>query len=450
MRRVKICSPGEYIQGNGEITRLSEHTKPFGEKGAYIIVDSFICNTYGKEIEGSFQSDQTPYTVSVFGGECCQKEIQKHCAASGSYSVIIGIGGGKTLDTSKATAFYNHMPVIIVPTAASSDAPCSRLSVVYTEQGEFEDYLPLPKNPDMVLVDTDVVAKAPARFLAAGIGDAMATYYEAAACVTGDRVTMTGGHSTKGALALAKLCRDTLLEDGLKALSAVKSGVRTKAVENIIEANTYLSGIGFESCGLAAAHAIHNGMTVLSETHKLLHGEKVAFGTITQLVLENRPSEEISRIISFSHAAGLPVTFADLGIEGVSDDRLMQVAVLSCADNDTMGNMPFEVEAEDVFAAMKAADQIAREVTGRTGTKSVSSSQEQCSLPLRKLNMDEIKELSSILDKYSEDFEISSGKYIYNAKSMLGLINIDWGKNAELIIHRKDDSLMNSLRKFSI
>ena len=200
------------------------------------------------------------------------------------------------------------------------------------------------------------------RFLMAGIGDALATYYEAAASVQSDAVTMAGGHATKAAITLAKLCRDTLLEDGLKAKAAAESGVSTKALENIVEANTYLSGIGFESSGLAAAHAIHNGLTVLNETHALLHGEKVAFGLICQLVLENTDQEELEKIIVFCKKCGLPTTFEELGIAEVSDERLLEAAALSCAEDDTMGNMPFEVSAQDVFAAMKTADRFSRDL----------------------------------------------------------------------------------------
>ena len=134
----------------------------------------------------------------------------------------------------------------------------------------------------------------------------------------------------------------------------------TKAVENIVETNTYLSGIGFESSGLAAAHAIHNGLTVLPECHGKLHGEKVAFGTLVQMVLENRPLEEIRQIIDFCRSLGLPVSFQDLGIDQVGDERLMEAANASCAKNDTMGNMPFAVEPEDVLAAMKTADRLGR------------------------------------------------------------------------------------------
>lgn len=356
-----ICSPGSYVQGNGELGKLAKYTEAFGTEKAYLIVDRFINNTYHDLISKSFEEKSMPYTVSEFGGECCMKEIHKHQEQLGESCVVVGIGGGKTLDTAKAVAHYAGLPVVIVPTAASTDAPCSRLSVIYTESGEFETYLPLPKNPEMVLMDTEVIAKAPVRFLVAGIGDALATYYEADACVRSDAVTMAGGHVTNAAITLAKLCRDILLADGVKAVAAVKQGLSTRAVENIVEANTYLSGVGFESSGLSAAHAIHNGLTVLEECHSMLHGEKVAFGAVTQLVLENYPLDEIKKIISFCKAVGLPITLKELKIDQVGEERLMEAAKASCAENDTMGNMPFEVTPADVFAAMKTADRLASE-----------------------------------------------------------------------------------------
>jgi len=354
-----ICSPGSYIQAAGEFSRLAEHTAALGS-AAYLIVDSYIDSVYHDQLASSFEKDAVPFQAAVFGGECSMDEIWKHQAALGNSDVIIGIGGGKTLDTSKAVAQVTNHPVIVVPTAASSDAPCSRLSVIYTPEGAFDQYLPLKTNPAMVIVDTEVVAKAPVRFLVAGIGDALATYYEAAACAQSNAVTMAGGHTTRTALALARLCLDTLLEDGVKAVAAVKLGLCTQAVENVIEANTYLSGIGFESGGLSGAHAVHNGLTALPGCHKMLHGEKVAFGVLTQLVLENRPLEEIKGIIAFCKEVGLPTTLTELGLADVSDEELIQAAKAACAEGDTMGNLPFEVTEADVFAAMKTADQLSK------------------------------------------------------------------------------------------
>ena len=158
--------------------------------------------------------------------------------------------------------------------------------MIYTDEGVFEEYLFLPAHPNMVLMDTEIIAKSPVRLTVSGMGDALATYFEARACQRSGAVTCAGGKVTSAAMALAKLCFDTLMDEGVKAKLALEVGACTPAVEKIIEANTLLSGIGFESGGLAGAHAIHNGFTVLEECHHMYHGEKVAFGTITQLVLD--------------------------------------------------------------------------------------------------------------------------------------------------------------------
>ena len=257
---------------------------------------------------------------------------------------MIGIGGGKILDTAKAVAYYKEAPVLICPTIASTDAPCSALSVIYTDDGVFEEYLFLPANPNMVLMDTEIIAKSPVRLTVSGMGDALATYFEARACQASGATTCAGGQVTQAAIALAKL--------------ALEAGASTPAVEKVIEANTLLSGIGFESGGLAGAHAIHNGFTVLDECHHMYHGEKVAFGTITQLVLENIPAEELEDIIDWCIELGLPVTLKELGITEVTDEKLMAVATAACAENDTLHNMPFEVTPETVCAAIKAADSV--------------------------------------------------------------------------------------------
>lgn len=357
-----LCSPGTYLQGRGEMGRLAEHASALGAKTAYLLVDPFIDKTYHDLVVGSFEKAGMAFTIAVFGGECSHPEIDKHVAALGAADVVFGIGGGKTLDTAKSVAYYAGLPVIIVPTAASTDAPTSRVAVVYRVDGSFEHYLPLPKNPDTVIMDTDIIAHAPARFLMAGIGDALATYYEAAACQKSNAITMTGHHSTLGSMALAELCLETLLADGLKAKAAAERQAVTAALENIVEANTYLSGVGFESGGLAAAHAIHNGLTQLEETHKLLHGEKVAFGLLTELQLENCPADELDVIVEFCRACGLPTTLDELGLADASDEYLLIAATAACAEDDTMVNMPFEVTPADVVDAMKAADQYSKKL----------------------------------------------------------------------------------------
>jgi len=210
------------------------------------------------------------------------------------------------------------------------------------------------------LVDTQVIAMSPPRLLVAGMGDALATWFEAKTCVEGHVKNVRGGLSTQSALALAKLCYDTLLDDGADALRAVQTQVVTPALERLVEANTLLSGIGFESSGLAAAHAIHNGLTTIAATRAYLHGEKVAFGLLTQLVLEGTPRAVVERVLTFATEVGLPITLANIGLTELSKEQLKKIAIRATAETETIHNEPFEVQPEMVADAILAADAMGR------------------------------------------------------------------------------------------
>lgn len=353
-----IQSPGKYIQGADVLTRLGDYLKPLATRWL-VVGDKFVLGFAEETLRQSFKNAELHAGIAPFGGECSQNEIDrlKKLADSADCLAVLGIGGGKTLDTAKALAHFMDVPVAIAPTIASTDAPCSALSVIYTDSGEFDRYLMLPHNPNMVIVDTKVVAGAPARLLAAGIGDALATWFEARACSRSGATTMAGGKCTQAALALAELCYNTLLEEGEKAMLAAEQHVVTPALERIIEANTYLSGVGFESGGLAAAHAIHNGMTAVPDAHHFYHGEKVAFGTLTQLVLENAPVEEIETVAALCHSVGLPITLAQLNIKEDIPAKMRLIAEASCAEGETIHNMPGGVTPDQVYAALLVADQ---------------------------------------------------------------------------------------------
>ncbi|EPT7053272.1 glycerol dehydrogenase [Cronobacter sakazakii] len=353
-----IQSPGKYIQGAGVISRIGDYLKPLAERWL-VVGDKFVLGFAEETLRQSFKKAELSVEIAPFAGECSQNEIDRlrKLADSARCTAVLGIGGGKTLDTAKALAHFMAVPVAIAPTIASTDAPCSALSVIYTDSGEFDRYLMLPHNPNIVIVDTQVVAGAPARLLASGIGDALATWFEARACSRSGATTMAGGKCTQAALALAELCYNTLLEQGEKAMLAAEQHVVTPALERIIEANTYLSGVGFESGGLAAAHAIHNGLTAIPDAHHYYHGEKVAFGTLTQLVLENAPSEEIETVAALCHSVGLPITLAQLDIKEDVQTKMRLVAQAACAEGETIHNMPGGVSPEQVYAALLVADQ---------------------------------------------------------------------------------------------
>ncbi len=358
MKKIFI-SPSKYIQGENELAHLNETLSLMGSKPLVIISkqDLTYVNT---KLEQSQKNKEMPYVMAYFNGECSYSEInrlkaiahQQHC------DVIVGIGGGKSLDTAKAIGHFEKLPVVVIPTIASTDAPCSSLAVIYTDEGEFESYMYFDKNPDLVLVDTSIIAKAPVRFLVSGMGDALSTVFEARACAKSKSDNIPNGKSGLLALEAAELCYKTLMEDSYKAKIACESNVVTSALENIVEANILLSGIGFESSGLAAAHAIHNGLTTLSETHHCYHGEKVAFGVIVQLVLENAPQKTLNTVIDYCKMIGLPTCLADLGVENVTRDKIMKVAETACLEGESIYNMPVEIDSDKVYSAIIVADKL--------------------------------------------------------------------------------------------
>jgi len=353
-----FAAPGRYVQGSGAVGRLGEVLEQLGAEKPLVLRDAIVTEVMGDVVEGlagAFGVD--------FGGECSPAEIDRiaEVAREEGADAVVGIGGGKTMDAAKAVAHPAGLPLVIVPTIASTDAPTSSLSVIYDDDGAFQEYRFFGRNPDAVIVDTAIIAKAPVRFLVAGIGDGLSTYFEADASSKTRKQTIAGGAPTAAALAVSRLCYDTLLEYGLAARLAVEQDAVTPAVERVVEANTLLSGLGFESGGLAAAHSIHNGLTALEGTHHYWHGEKVAFGTISMLMLEERPAGEVEELVDFCLEVGLPVSLEDIGIGDAGREDLEKVAEGACVEGETIHNEPFEVYPRMVVDAMLAADAFGRQ-----------------------------------------------------------------------------------------
>ena len=364
-----FCSPARYVQGPDATRELGSELTRMGLAGKVFILSGKSARAHLEKIwKETFQSAGIEFDVCDFAGECSKEEIArvKQVAAHWGAEVIVGAGGGKVLDTARAVASELELPVVNCPTVASSDAPCSALSVVYKENGEFDSYFFYKKNPDLVLVDSSMVAKAPCRLLVAGMGDALATWFEARTVREAKVKNQVGGFPTQSATRLARLCYETLLEDGPEACRAVEENKVNEHLERLIEANTLLSGLGFESGGLAVAHSVHNGLTAINETHDFYHGEKVAFGTLVQLVLEERPKAELDEVLDFSIAVGLPVTLRQLGIDNLSDRELDLIARRTVAPGETAHNEPFEVKPDMVAKAILEADRTGRSRLSRS------------------------------------------------------------------------------------
>lgn len=362
MSNIIFTSPAKYVQGKGALETLGENVESIGRK-PLVLSDDVVWEITGETVGKSLEEKGIDFHYVLFNGEASLNEIGRIAEEGRNEAAdfVIGVGGGKTLDTAKAVADELGKSIVIVPSTASTDAPTSALSVIYNDDGVFESYKFYNKNPELVLVDTKIVAGAPPRLFASGIADAMATWVEARATIKSNGEAMAGGKTSIAATAIAKACEETLFSYGHSAYKAVEKGLVTKQVEAVVEANTLLSGLGFESGGLAAAHAIHNGFTVLDgDIHHLTHGEKVAYGTLTQLVLELHPEAEIEKYISFYQSLGLPVTLEDMHLENVSYEDLVKVGEAATQEGETMGNLSSEVTAEDVADAILAVNQLSQ------------------------------------------------------------------------------------------
>jgi glycerol dehydrogenase len=354
-----LISPGKYIQGAGVITEIGTHAAKLGSC-ALILGGRTALSLCGPQIAASLAAKQLACHQETFGGVSSRNEIVrlKDLAKAKGANLIIVVGGGMSIDAGKVVAHELKVPVIVVPTIATTNAPCSAMSVIYTDAGELVEYLPLDKNPDCVLVDTNCIAQSPASFLVAGMGDALATFWEADTCVRSGLANGVTGTTcpTLAALALARLTYDTLLESGLQARLAVERKVVTPAVEAIVEANTLTSGLGFENLGHAGAHSVHNGLLTAKSSGRKMHGEIVAFGVLVQLVLEGRPSPAIREVQDFCSNVGLPLCLADLGIDNPSIEDIRQVAEVCCAEGESIHSTWFPVTAAAVEAAIWTAD----------------------------------------------------------------------------------------------
>jgi len=362
-----FISPSRYMQGPNALFKCGEYISKVGKKAYILGGKTALSETLDTIKKGLLENNVEIVATEVFSGECTAKKINQYGedAKKKGAEVIIGVGGGKAIDTAKGVASKSNCSTVVIPTIASTDAPTSCFSVVYTEEGAVEDLWVYPTNPFMVVVDTEVIARSPVRTLVSGMGDALATYYEARTCrENGRATTIAGERPTDLAFAVATLCRETLFEYGLEAKKSIEAKVVTPALEKVVEANVLLSGLGFESGGLSGAHGTIEGLTVLHDDPKYdistLHGEEVAFGTIVLLIIEGRPFKEVEEVIKFCKLVGLPTTFEELGIGNITDEDLWKAAEYATT-RAILNNLNMEVTAKVVYNGMKAANQISQE-----------------------------------------------------------------------------------------
>lgn len=308
-RRIFAATP-RYIQGQGLISELGRHVDVLGSRPV-LIADTLVLDLLGTQILSGFREQGLPLEALDFQGEVTHAEIARlsdRCAELGA-DVVIGAGGGKALDVAKGVARALDIRMASVPTVASNDGPSSASIAVYDENHFMVEVQQMKRNPDLVLVDTAVIASAPVRFFLAGIGDAISKKFEAEACAMAGANTLFGAPVSLTGIAASDACYRILRTHAKTAVDDVRKQRVSDYVEAVVEATVLLSTLSFENGGLSIAHAIARGYSHLPCARGSLHGEHVAYGLLVQLVLDQRDRSELEELIGFYKEIGLPFRF---------------------------------------------------------------------------------------------------------------------------------------------
>ena len=339
MSKFIIKSPGRYIQEPGSLESVYDLTHHLGVHQVILITESI----YDRIADKLVKSYKVNPEIVFVTNDTTIVDISKTSSMSRyDNPVIVGVGGGSVIDLAKHCAYNFNTNCVIIPTVCSSDAACTSMIVPKAYSDRDTMMIRASKNPDIVIVDPEVFVTAPTKYVIAGIGDALATYYEAVACNRSNGITMSHGSTPMGFINQARFLRDTLLEDSKQALDDLRNGDVSEYVESVVCSCIYHSGLLSENCGLSIAHAFSLAVDEVYPDNGILHGYKVAYGLLVQLTLEHflgvRDYLELFSIKNFYESVGLPTTFEEIGIDPLCLNRLHKIAE-SISDNKLSKNV---------------------------------------------------------------------------------------------------------------
>ncbi len=355
-----FAGPLRYLQGPGALDSLGSLVAPYGSRPV-VVTDPFVRDLLGARVSDLLKAAGLSPTVVVLEGEitaAAADALTESVRIVGA-GVVVGVGGGKSLDAAKAVSLRLGVPVITVPSVASNDSPTSRAVAMYDDGHRMVSVDQLVANPHAVVVDTTQIAQAPVHFLRAGIGDAVAKRFEAAACAAGTGLTTLGTRPLLIGSAIADACYSAIRAHAVPGLAACERSEVTPDLENLVEAVVLLSGLGFENGGLSLAHSLTRGLMRARGAASALHGEHVAWATLVQRVAERAPDAEVADLRSFLGSVGLPVSLPELGMRAASVEEIREIAAVTMTAPH-MANLAHPVDENGLVAAILEVEDAAR------------------------------------------------------------------------------------------
>jgi len=373
-------APAQVLRGRELLVQSGSAIARLGHR-PLVIGGNQTLATVKPQLQPALEREQLSVAWMSYSPDCSETTLSNlyQAVVQHQADVVIGVGGGKALDTAKLVAHQHQLPVVTMPTSAATCAAWTALSNVYSDQGAFQYDVVLSRCPDLLVLDYGLVQTAPRRTLVAGIGDAIAKWYEA---------SVSSGHSQQtliiSAVQQARVLRDLLFQKAAIALQDPGGEPWQEVVDATVLMAGVIGGLGGAQCRTVAAHAVHNGLTHLFASHGTLHGEKVAYGILVQLRLEEivqgnqLAATARQQLLKFYSAIGLPQTLYDLGLGAISIADLQQAADIACANSSDIHRLPFAVEPAQLMAAMVSTTAAARreEFGVRLSSASANRSQE--------------------------------------------------------------------------
>ena len=345
-----------FIFGRGVYARFPALCAPLGSRFAVIGGETAMEKGL-PSLRAALETD-SPALLGAFpfGGACTQQAMDRLRDQISPLrpDFLVGMGGGKAIDTAKGVAHQLGLPLVSLPTLVSNCAPITALSVVYREDGPFDRFLFYDAPPALTMVDLELAANAPAPYFRAALGDTLAKHLESTFCARGDEPGVSIDHMSMIGVSLSPTCYEPILRFGRAALDEVERHEAGPAMElcarSVIVSAGLVSLMANDDYNCALAHAVCYGLQLFPHVEReFLHGDLVAYGALVQLVLDGQ-IERARELRRFLVSLGTPVTLAQMRVP--LDRAALEAALTEATTGPDMAHIPYPITRDMVFEAM--------------------------------------------------------------------------------------------------